>query len=148
MKKYIISFLILVFGISGYFIFENYQNKDKVIKTVKSEKINALIISQNNAKVIKLNNKKSNLPFHPVKILLFKNYIFFIDQGKVFKLNLANSKIVEVKIPYNTHEIINGTVYGNNLYFLDKLNIIHVYNLVNNKFATKLNFNQYKDIEP
>ncbi len=145
--KRIIAIFILVCSLVIYFLYENYQNKDKIIKPSKKEYINSLVISEKNAKVIKLSNSKNFLPFHPVKMIPLENEIIFINQGKLFNFQIKSSKIVEIKIPFYTHEIVNANLFKNKIYFLDKLNLIYVYDLKNKNFI-KLNFNQYKDLEP
>lgn len=148
MKKYIVFLFIPLLLISFYFLYENYQNKDFKSVKIKTDKINGLIINENNSKVIKLNSRKNNLPFHPVKLIKLRNFIYYIDSGKIFTLNLNSQKISQIKIPFYTHEIVNMTSFGNTIYFLDKLNLIYLYNTSTGKFTNKLNFNYIKDIEP
>ena len=46
MKKYIISLLLILSVISGYFIYENYQKKDSKVKYLAKDKIDSIIISE------------------------------------------------------------------------------------------------------
>lgn len=147
-KRYYIYLFVVLFAFSLYFLYDNYQNKDIKDVKISIEKINSFVISEKNAEFIKLNNREYSIPFHPIRIIKIQSDIYYIDSGKIYKINSQSKKIVEIKIPYKSQEIVNLALFNNKIYFLDKLNIIYVYDLSNKKFIQKYNFNYIKDIEP
>ncbi|MBC7472801.1 MAG: M23 family metallopeptidase [Candidatus Sericytochromatia bacterium] len=137
-KIFTLSSIMVTFIIILVCIF--YHPNKAIIKKnslfSQTEKIK--VINKNNSNFIHLNQRKYNLPFHPVKIRAIDNKIFFIDSGFLYSIDLSDLhyQIKKIQIPFKTNEIISLTIDSVDkiIFLLDKLNTIYTYDLKNKSF--------------
>jgi murein DD-endopeptidase MepM/ murein hydrolase activator NlpD len=99
-------------------------------------------LDRDNSRLIPLNDRFTYLPFHPVKLIIFTNWgragkVFYLDKGNLYALDLNLNYTNPVKVAQsNRKEFVDLTIYGHNLFLLDKLNNIFNYDLNTKQIST------------
>ena len=80
-----ISIIFVLFSVLGLLIYYYYPQNKSVNHSEKKITLDKIkFINEKNSKIIKLNNRVSNLPFHPIKLKILAQKLFYIDSGKLY----------------------------------------------------------------